>query len=73
MHTYLTETMGLQSSDTVSNSQPHKQRHFMRHATGLHLVSSPAWVIPLARVRARHLLMVLAGRWPPTTAHRDGE
>ncbi|KAF7258751.1 hypothetical protein EG68_04060 [Paragonimus skrjabini miyazakii] len=68
MHTYLTEQMGLQSTESVRAAQMRAHRHFLRHATGLRLVNCPAWCLPLAHVRARHSMALLAGCWPPVTS-----
>ncbi|KAF5403829.1 hypothetical protein PHET_02726 [Paragonimus heterotremus] len=67
IHTYLTEQMGLQSTESVRAAHMRAHRHFLRHATGLRLVNCPAWCLPLAHVRARHSIALLAGCWPPAT------
>ncbi|KAF6777934.1 hypothetical protein AHF37_02822 [Paragonimus kellicotti] len=71
MHTYLTEQMGLQSTESVRAAQMRAHRHFLRHATGLRLVNCPAWCLPLAHVRARHSMALLAGCWPPVTSSSE--
>ncbi|CAL8080342.1 unnamed protein product [Calicophoron daubneyi] len=65
MYTYLTEEMGLQSTEIIRFAKTPNHRHSLRHISGLRLVACPAWCLPIEHVRARHSLSLLAGCWPP--------
>ncbi|VDP73459.1 unnamed protein product [Echinostoma caproni] len=64
--------MSLQSSELARATQTRAYRHVLRKTTGLRVTSCPAWRLPLNKVRARHLLAVFAGLWPPNQSTVDG-